>query len=122
MKFTSFLLAFSLCFSLPLTISAEGSVSDQISEKCKYPKAPEIPNGGTASEEELVAAQGNMKAYMAEGDDFIACITEYEESLDESEGEEERKIIILYNNKVVDDMQAVADLFNSAVRAYKGKK
>ena len=36
--------------------------------------------------------------------------------------DDQKAIIVLFNNKVVDDMQAVADLFNSAVRAYKGKR
>ncbi|MFT5131852.1 MAG: hypothetical protein ACI9SC_000314 [Gammaproteobacteria bacterium] len=122
MKLITLLLTFSLSFSLPLTGFAEESASGEVSGKCNYPKQPEIPNGRTASEEDLVAAQGNMKAYMAEGDEYIACITKVEEGWGDSASDEQKAIIVLFNNKVVDDMQAVADLFNSAVRAYKGKK
>ena len=122
MKFTSFLLAFTLSVSFPLLAQPKDSASGAVSGKCEYPKQPEIPNGRTASEAELVAAQGNMKAFMAEGDEYIACITREEESWGESATEEQKAMVVLFNNKVVDDMQAVADLFNSAVRAYKGKK
>ena len=119
MKFTSFLLAFALSLSFPLL--AEDSATDEVAAKCQYPKQPEIPNGGSATEAELVAAQGSMKAYMAEGNDYIACITAEEESWGDAATEEQKAMVVLFNNKVVDDMQAVADLFNSAVRAYKGK-
>lgn len=123
MKFTTLLLMFALSFSLPLAgFTAEESASGEVTGKCKYPRQPEIPNGRSATEAELVEAQGKMKAYMAEGDAYIACITEVEESWGAEASEDQKAIIVLFNNKVVDDMQAVADLFNAAVRAYKGKK
>lgn len=123
MKFTTLLLMFALSFSLPLTgFAAEESASGEVTGKCKYPKQPEIPNGRSATEAELVEAQGNMKAYMAEGDTYIACITEVEKNWGAEASDEQKAIIVLFNNKVVDDMQAVADLFNAAVRAYKSKK
>ena len=121
MKFTTLLLTFALSLSLPMVAFTEESASGEVSGKCKYPKQPEIPNGRTASEAELVAAQKKMKAYIAEGDEYIACIGEVEESWGSEASEEQRAIIVLFNNKVVDDMQAVADLFNAAVRAYKGQ-
>ncbi len=122
MKFITLLLTFALSFSLPLVTFSDESASGEVSGKCKYPRQPEIPNGRTASEAELIAAQKNMKAYLAEGEEYIACITRVEKSWGEEASDDQRAIIVLFNNKVVDDMQAVADLFNSAVRAYKGKK
>jgi len=122
MKFTTLFLAFILSCSLPLAGFAKGSASGEVSNKCKYPRQPEIPNGRKASEAELINSQKKMKAYMAEGDEYIACISRVEESWGDKASNEQRAIIVLFNNKVVDDMQAVADLFNSAVRAYKGKK
>jgi hypothetical protein len=122
MKLTTLLLAVALSLSLPLTAVSQESASGEVAGKCKYPKQPEIPNGRTATEAELIAAQKKMKAYIAEGDDYIACIGKVEESWGEEASDEQKAIIVLFNNKVVDDMQAVADLFNSAVRAYKGQK
>ncbi len=122
MKFTTLLLTIALSVSLPLSVFSQDSASGEVSGKCKYPKQPEIPNGRTASEAELVAAQKKMKAYIAEGDEYIACIGKVEESWGAEASEDQKSIIVLFNNKVVDDMQAVADLFNAAVRAYKGKK
>ena len=111
-----------LTISMPLSSYAQDSASGEVSGKCKYPKQPPIPNGRKATEAELVEAQGAMKAYLAEGDAYIACISEVEKSWGDDATDEQKAIIVLFNNKVVDDMQAVADLFNAAVRAYKGKK
>jgi hypothetical protein len=122
MKLTTLLLMFTLSFSLPLTGFAKESASGEVSGKCKYPKQPEVPNGRKASEAELIATQKKIKAYMAEGNEYIACIAKVEQSWGDEASDEQRAIIVLFNNKVVDDQQAVADLFNSAVRAYKGKK
>jgi len=122
MKFTGLLLTIALSFSFPLAGFAEESTSGEVSDKCKYPKQPKIPNGRAATEAELIEAQGKMKAYIAEGDEFITCITEVEEGWGKAASDDQKAIIVLFNNKVVDDMQAVADLFNSAVRAYKGKR
>jgi hypothetical protein len=121
MKLTTLLLTVALSLSLPLTVFAEESASGEVSEKCKYPRQPEIPNGRTASETELVAAQKEMQAYLAEGNEYISCIGKVEESWGAEASDDQKAIIVLFNNKVVDDMQAVADLFNAAVRAYKGK-
>ncbi len=122
MKLTTFLLTFALFFSLPLASFAGESTSGEVAGKCKYPKQPEIPNGRTATEAELLEAQGRMKAYLAVGDEYISCIAKVEQSWGDKASDEQKAIIVLFNNKVVDDMQAVADLFNAAVRAYKGKK
>ena len=121
MKLTTLLLAVALSLSLPLTAFAEESASGEVSGKCKYPRQPEIPNGRTATETELVAAQKEMQAYLAEGDEYISCIGNVEKSWGSEASDDQKAIIVLFNNKVVDDMQAVADLFNAAVRAYKGK-
>ncbi len=112
----------SLSLSLPLSSVAQDSASGELAGKCEYPTQPPIPNGRKATEAELVAAQKGMKAYLAEGDAYIACLTEVENSWGDDATDEQKAIIVLFNNKVVDDMQAVADLFNAAVRAYKGKK
>jgi hypothetical protein len=122
MKLTTLLLTIVLSLSLPLTGFSQESASGEVSGKCKYPKQPEIPNGRTATEAELVAAQKEMKAYIKEGDEYIACISKVEESWGSEASDDQKAIIVLFNNKVVDDMQAVADLFNAAVRAYKGQK
>ncbi|MGI9228969.1 MAG: hypothetical protein ACR2P9_03825 [Gammaproteobacteria bacterium] len=110
---------------LPLTLAAESetpSASGQILQACPLPDKPNIPNGRTSSREEMVEAHGKMKAYMTEGNEVIDCLNELETSWGETASEEQRAVVILFHNKMVDEMEAIAELFNSALRAYKGRQ
>lgn len=88
---------------------------------CVFPSKPQIPNGRTASEEEMIAAQKKIKAYMNGGSGYIDCLKKLESSWGEDVTDEQRQVIVIFHNKVVDDMEGVADLFNQAVRAFKGR-
>ncbi|MFQ5659523.1 MAG: hypothetical protein ACE5GZ_03795 [Gammaproteobacteria bacterium] len=125
MKISTLFAGIVLGLALPMICMAESSVAESVSgqllEKCQYPKQPAVPNGREATEEELLTAQKGMKAYLAQGDGFITCIDKIESSWSEEEAKEKRPIVIMFHNRVVDDMNEVAQLFNSAVRAFKGK-
>ncbi len=116
-----------LIFSMTISITTQAaapndtSASGELSDKCSYPQQPAIPNGNKATEAELIAAQKRMKTYLAEGDEFIACLDRVQSNWTEEEATEKKPIAIIYHNRVVDDMNEVADLFNSAVRAFKGR-
>lgn len=98
------------------------SVSGELTEKCTYPKAPSIPNGKSSTEEELLATQKIMKAYLARGNDFLGCLDHVQEGWSEDEKKEKDSFIVMFHNRMVDDMNEVADLFNTSVRAFKGRK
>jgi len=101
----------------------EESVSGEILNACVYPKdRPSIPNGKTASEAELLAAQNDMKAYLAKGDEFINCVDHIEDSWSEDKKKTYDSLVTAYHNRMFDDMNEVADLFNTSVRAFKGRK
>lgn len=98
------------------------SASGELTGKCTYPKAPSIPNGKTSTEEELLATQKIMKAYLAQGDEFITCLHRVEDGWSEDEKAQKESFIVMFHNRMVDDMNEVADLFNTSVRAFKGRK
>jgi len=98
------------------------SVSGDILAKCTYPKAPSIPNGKSSTEKELLATQKLMKGYLAKGDDFLTCLDHLQEGWGEDEKKEKASFIVMFHNRMVDDMNEVADLFNTSVRAFKGRK
>ncbi len=117
-----FLVLTSLGF-IQISLADTGSNSGQIVEKCgAAPEQPAVPNGRQASEEEMIAAQKALKAFIANGEDYIKCLDELEGSWGEEATEEQRAMIVMFHNKIVDDQQAIADLFNAAVRAFKGKQ
>ena len=108
--------------SMALSAADEGSTSGELNDKCTYPKAPSIPNGKTSTEDELLETQRRMKAYLAEGDKFIACLHRVEDAWSEEEKAEKESFVVMFHNRMVDDMNEVADLFNTSVRAFKGRK
>ena len=102
---------------LGLSLTASGDVVD----KCKYPQQPNIPNGRKATKDEMISAQQAMKAYLAEGDEYITCLDNVEAGWGDDATKEQKAVVVIFHNKIVDDMNQVAELFNSAVRAFKGK-
>jgi hypothetical protein len=94
----------------------------EVNASCDYPEKPTIPEGRNSTEEEMLQAQSRMKAFIADGNDYIACLDKLEASWGEDADDNDHALIVVLHNKAVDDMQSVADLFNTAVRAFKGKK
>jgi hypothetical protein len=97
---------------------------------CDYPQPPEIPEGATASKEEMVAASKAVKAYQGDMVSYRECIdaesTAKVAELEIGEADEET----IKNNKMaaakkynasVDEEELVVARFNEAVRAYKAQ-
>lgn len=107
--------------SVQVALAQAESASTEVIETCPLPEKPSIPNGLKASEEEMLAAQRGIKDYIAKGEAVLACLDGLRQSWGETASEEQIQINDLFHNKMVDEMQAVGELFNSAVRAYKGR-
>ena len=96
-----------------------------IAAACDYPTRAEIPNGSTASKDEMIAGQRSVKEYMAAMDEYLTCIDKEEkDTVATMELTEEDKSAreVLFNKKynaAVEDMELVAARFNEQVRAYK---
>ncbi len=101
---------------------AAESASGEVMQKCKYPTRPDIPNGRDATEEEMVGAQKLLKDYLAGGDGYLACLDQVSQGWGEAATEEQKQVIVIFHNRMVDEMQSTADLFNQSVRAFKGKR
>lgn len=108
--------------SVALLLIAQGAFA------CDYPQRVEMPNGTTASKDEMIAGQKDVKKYMATMDTYLACI-EAEEAqavieLGEIDEETSRQREEMFNKKynaAVEEMNLVAEEFNIQVRAYKAK-
>ncbi len=96
--------------------------ASELNQSCSYPEKPSIPDGRNSTEEEMIEAQKKMKAFIADGNEYIACLEEVEKSWGEDATEDERALVVVLHNKAVDEMKSVADMFNSAVRAFKGNQ
>lgn len=49
-----------------------------ISFACDYPERPTLPDGGTASKDDMIAAQTAVKGFLADVDDYLSCIEQEE--------------------------------------------
>jgi len=93
---------------------------------CIYPRPPEkLPDGATASYEEMVEAQKAIKQFDADITAYNACLELELESLlanpdiDEGRKQELRVMQAKKNNAAVDDVQAVVDRFNEQLRVFR---
>ena len=95
---------------------------------CDYPTRVLIPNGSTATKDDMLTGQRGVKAYVGDMEAYLECIVEEEKvavaRMDEMEPEEEQQRQDLMNKKynaAVDEMERVAAQFNAEVQAYKAK-
>jgi len=97
---------------------------------CPYPQAPaKIPDGATATLEEMVAGQKAVGAYQKAINDYTGCIDkELDDALnkggDKLKPEQKadmQRVEAQKHNAAVDQLQAVADRFNEQVKVYKAR-
>ena len=112
----------------PLALVA-ALAAGQAQAACTYPKGPEkIPDGGTATLEQMLASQKEVKAFDAAITAYQSCLeTQFNESVaaqpdmtPEARAELE-KIRDQKMNAAVDEAQAVADRLNTQIRTWREK-
>jgi len=109
MRFTNALATIGIALSASLAHAVD----------CTAPDAPAVPAGKHASQKEMLEAQRRVKDYVAEAEQYIACLKAEEQALGEDASKEQRlKIVGLYN-EMVDEMKATSDEFNTSVQAFQ---
>lgn len=84
---------------------------------CTLPPPPsKIPNGSTASEQEMLAAMNTLKEYNGDVNVYLKCL-DYEVKQNRMPA----SVRDAKNNSAVTELQTVADKFNQQVRAFKAK-
>ena len=95
---------------------------------CTYPTSPDkIPNGATASMEDMLAAKKQVEQYNKDMNAYMSCIKlEYDSqvasndsTLTAEQKAELEKRQVQKHNAAVDELEAVAGRFNEQVKAYK---
>jgi hypothetical protein len=102
-----------------LIAGASALVSIQAGAACAYPDEPQIPDGATATEQQMVGGQQVVKAYMAEMEGYLTCLDKEAAALGDAETEEQRALHTSRHNAAVDQMEKVANSFNEQIRAFK---
>lgn len=96
-----------------LAVAAFGFVGAAHAE-CTLKDAPVLPDGASAAEADMVAAQQSVKAYVAETQEYLACL-EFE-GKGRAGGDWTKK----YNDAST-RMEKLAAEFNKQLRAFKSK-
>ena len=106
------------------------SLSTAAYADCTYPRKPaKLPDGNTATRDEMVAANKLVKQYNADMTVYLDCIkTEYDGTTaklpaDATE-DQKKQLATVYarkNDAAVDELQGVATQFNEQLRVFKAK-
>jgi hypothetical protein len=95
---------------------------------CSYPPPPaKLPNGNTASMQEMLDAKQAVTQYNKDINAYVACIklehetavTNAGDKLTPAQKADMEKMEVQKNNAAVDQLQSIADRFNEQVKAYK---
>ena len=95
---------------------------------CDYPERPSIPDGNTASKDDLLAAKASVQTYMEEVDAYLTCIESAEQAavaeMDNPTAEELQRREDMLNKRfdaANDEKALVGEQFNQQIRAYNAK-
>jgi hypothetical protein len=97
---------------------------------CSYPTPPEkLPDGNSATLEQMVAAQKAVKEYDKAINAYVACIKlEHDDAvakagdkLTPEQKADMQRVEVQKHNAAIDQLQSVADRFNEQVRVFKAK-
>ena len=92
---------------------------------CDVPVAPPTPDGGSATMEDMVASQGEVKAFQAANADYLTCVddqmTSEKAAMDEGDNDADERYALAAAdyNAAVSREEKVADDFNAAIKAFK---
>jgi len=93
---------------------------------CDYPTRADVPDGATATKEQMIVGQRGVKSYMSVMEEYLSCIEAAEQETvagpnaqDEVAKQQRIEMFNKKYNAAVEEMNLVAEEFNIQVRAYK---
>jgi hypothetical protein len=96
---------------------------------CDYPERPAIPDGSSASKDELLAAKQAVSTYLAGVDTYLTCIEDEEKAavaaLDSPDPDDLKRRDEMLSKKFEaanDEKALVGEEFNQQVRAYNAAR
>jgi hypothetical protein len=111
-------------------LAATAALSAAAYADCPYPAAPDkIPDGATATLQDMLAGQKAIGDYNKAVNDYVACIDrEVEDAIakggDKIKPEQKadmQRVETQKHNAAIDQLQSIADRFNEQVKVFKAK-
>lgn len=91
----------------------------QLVDDCAPPALPAVPDGATATLEEMVSGQAAVKAFVGAGEIYLACLARIID--DEERSPKDRNVAISEHNRMVTAMEQSAASFNAQIKAFKAR-
>jgi len=114
--------------TIKLAIAATLFLGSSMALACDYPERPQMPDGSTASKDELLAAKDAVQGYVAAVDEYLTCVETEEkaaaEELSNPTSEELQRRNDMLNKKfdaANEEKALVGEQFNQQIRAYNKK-
>lgn len=98
---------------------------------CSYPKAPSgLPDGSTATQEEMVGGMKAIKEYNAQVTEYLGCLesemnTRIEAAGPDAPAEQVEQIKSIHtkrHNAAVEELESTAARFNEQVKVFKARE
>src|SRR5690606_39127951 len=86
---------------------------------CEMPTMVEVPDGATASAEQMVQAREQVTLYVAAMEEYLACVNDEIEVAGEDAPGEFKALMIQRHNAAVSEMETVAAAFNDQLQAFR---
>lgn len=108
---------------LTLSIFALLLSNQAMAVDCLGPKTPSIADGSSATKDELIASQKDLKAYQANLAVYRECLQAKSDAVNElaEDADAQKAALVNLYNQSVDEETVAAEQFNAAIRAYKSK-
>ena len=95
------------------------AAATQAAAQCAQPETVTIPDGRSATLDQMLQAQTAVRTYLADMEAFLACLNEEIEAQPEDTPQEVTTALIDRHNAAVTDMESVAARFNEQRIAYQ---
>ena len=100
------------------TLEAEPIVVQRVAG-CATPTPPPMPDAATATMEDMVAAQREVREFVAAGETYLTCLSKVID--DDDRAADERNAAVSEHNRMVTAMEEVAAAFNEQLRVFKAR-
>ena len=86
---------------------------------CESPAVPALPDGSSATQEQMIAGQQAVKQFMSLNEAYLECLTQAAQKAVDTDSKEKKQARLDQYNLSVETMQTVASDFNLAIKAWK---
>ncbi|HVJ30868.1 MAG TPA: peptidylprolyl isomerase [Gammaproteobacteria bacterium] len=99
--------------------AADNAMTSQLLAVCAPPAVPALPDASSVSEEEMLAAQRQVREFVAAGETYLACLSRVIDDEERSAGL--RNAAVEEHNRMVAAMEEIAAGFNEQIRIFKAR-